>query len=139
MTLVSVAPAATPEAQRSTPAQAAAAQALFEQGRALMAQGHAADACGKFEESQRLDPALGTQFNLANCYEQLGKLASAYALFTQVAATAHATGQQQREAVARARAEAVKPKLTKLTIVVPTAGSHKLRVERDGMEVGEAQ
>jgi hypothetical protein len=131
--------AAQPDAPRATPADVAAAQALFEQGRALMAKGRASDACPKFEESQHLDPALGTQFNLASCYEQLGKLASAYALFTQVAATARATGQQERDTVARARAEAVKPRLTKLAIFVPADSAKQLRVERDGVEIGEAQ
>jgi hypothetical protein len=131
--------AAPAEAQHTSPADVAAAQALFEQGRALMARERPEDACPKFEESQRLDPALGTEFNLASCYEKLGKLASAYALFTEVAATARSTGQQQREEVARQRAEAVKPRLTKLMIVAPAGSAGKLRVERDGTEIGEAQ
>ena len=104
-----------------------------------MARERPQDACPKFEESQRLDPALGTEFNLANCYEKIGKFASAYALYTVVAATARATGQQQREEVARQRAEAVKPKLTKLVIVAPPGSAGQLRVERDGTEIGEAQ
>jgi hypothetical protein len=120
-------------------ADVAAAQAMFEQGRELMAAGKMEEACSKFEESQRLDPAIGTEFNLASCYEQIGRLASAYALFMKVAATASSTRQKQREAVARERAEAVRPKLTKLAIVVPEGNQGKLRVERDGSEVGEAQ
>ena len=135
----SAAAAAPTEAHRASPADVAAAQALFEQGRSLMARERPQDACPKFEESQRLDPALGTEFNLANCYEKIGKLASAYALYTEVAATARATGQQQREEVARQRAEAVKPKLTKLVIVAPPGSAGQLRVERDGREIGEAQ
>lgn len=134
-----VAAAAPAESHHTSAADVAAAQALFEQGRALMARERPAEACPKFEESQRLDPALGTEFNLANCYEQLGKLASAYALFTEVAATARATRQQQREEVARQRAEAVKPKLTKLLIVAPAGSADQLRIERDGREIGEAQ
>jgi len=131
--------AAPSEAQHASPADVAAAQALFEQGRVLMARQRPEEACPKFEESQRLDPALGTEFNLASCYEKLGKLASAYALFTEVAAAARSTGQQQREEVARQRAEAVKPKLTKLVIVAPAGSTGKLRIERDGTEIGEAQ
>lgn len=135
-------PPAAPEAGSSSsasPSEVAAAQALFEQGRELMAKGKLDEACTKFEESQRLDPAIGTEFNLASCYEQTGKLASAYALFMKVAATARTTRQKQRETVARERAEAVRPRLTKLTIVVPAGSDGKLRVERDGSEVGEAQ
>jgi tetratricopeptide (TPR) repeat protein len=132
--------AASPsDAPHASPTDIAAAQALFEEGRALMARERPEDACPKFEESQRLDPGLGTEFNLASCYEKLGKLASAYALFTEVEATARATGQGQREEVARARADAVKPKLTKLAIVVPAGSAGKLRVDRDGTEIGEAE
>lgn len=92
--------------QRASAAQVATAQALFEQGRALVIKGRAETACPKFEESQRLDPGLGTQFNLADCYERLGRLASALELFTKVTATARETGQIQREQVAGARAAA---------------------------------
>ena len=131
--------AAGHERQRGSPAEVAAAQALFEQGRELTQQGRAREACPKFEESQRLDPGLGTQFNLASCYEQLGKLASAYTLFMSVAATAHATKQDQREQVARERAEAVRPQLTKLAIMVPAGVQGGIEIERDGLAVGPAQ
>jgi hypothetical protein len=124
----------------STPiSRVAAAQALFEQGRELLRQGRPEDACPKFEESQRLDAGLGTQFNLADCYEQLGKLASAHALFTEVAESARASGQKEREQVARERAAAVEPRASKLLIVVPTREMAGLRVERDGVEVARAQ
>src|SRR5262245_23680809 len=121
---------AAPRQAQPASADAAAAQALFDEARELMAQGQPRDACPKFEEGQRLDPALGTQLNLANCYERLGKLASAYTWFSRVAAGARAAGQGQRAEVAQARADALRPKLTKLVIVVPAGG--ELRVEHDG-------
>ena len=139
---------ALPESLRAAPradaattsgARVAAAQALFEQGRELVLQGRAREACPKFEESQRLDAGLGTQFNLADCYERLGKLASAHALFTEVAERARVTGQKQREQVARERAAAVESHSSKLLIVVPTGRVAELRVERDGVEVRRAQ
>ncbi len=118
----------------------AAAQALFERGRALMQEGRVAEACAKFEESNRLDPGIGTQFNLAACYEELGRFASAYALFTEVAAVTRQAGQQDRERVARERAAALKPKLDQLTIVVPDASRVPgLEVRRGGITVGSAQ
>jgi hypothetical protein len=104
-----------------------------------MKQGRPQEACPKFWESQRLEPGLGTQFNLANCLEQLGKLASAHALFTEVADAARATGQSEREQVARARAEDVESRLTKLAILVPAGSSRELKVSRDGVPVAEAQ
>lgn len=122
-----------------TPQARAAAQALFDEGRELMEQGRAEDACPRFEESARLEPGLGTRFHLANCYEVLGKLASAHTLFLDVAAEAAVRNQPERERVARERAQAVEPRLARLTIEVPFSPSPALRVERDGVPVGTAQ
>ena len=69
-----------------------------------MTQGRVSEACPLFEQSQRLDAGIGTQYNLAACYEALGRVASAYALFLEVSATAQARGQTER---ARAAAQAV--------------------------------
>jgi hypothetical protein len=104
-----------------------------------MEQGRAADACPRFEESARLEPGLGTRFHLATCYEVLGKLASAHTLFLDVAAEARARNQPAREKVARERAEAVEPRLARLTIEVPFSPSPALRIERDGTHVGTPQ
>ncbi len=120
-------------------ADRAAAQALFDEGRELMDQGRSADACPRFEESNRLEPALGTRFHLANCYEDLGKLASAHALYLEVASEAANRDQAARERVARERARAVEPRLARLSIEVPFSPSPALRVERDGTLVGAAQ
>jgi hypothetical protein len=124
---------------RASDPEVAAAQKLFEEGRALMKKGQPGEACPKFQESQHLDPGLGTQFNLANCLEQLGKLASAHALFTEVADAARASGQVEREQVARARADEVEPRLTKLAILVPAGSSGELKVVRDGVPVAQAE
>jgi len=122
-----------------SPADRAAAQALFEEGRDLMEQGRSADACPRFEESERLEPGLGTRFHLATCYESLGKLASAHALFLDVAAEASQRKQAEREKVARERARSVEPRMSRLAIDVPFASSPALRIERDGALVGSAQ
>ena len=124
---------------RASDPEVAAAQKLFEEGRALMKKGQPGEACPKFQESQHLDPGLGTQFNLADCLEQLGKLASAHALFTEVADAARASGQVEREQVARARADDVEPRLTKLAILVPAGSSGDLKVLRDGVPVAQAE
>ena len=55
----------------------AIAEALFRDGKALIAAERINDACAKFQESERLDPALGTLLHLATCYAQVGKTASA--------------------------------------------------------------
>ncbi|WP_437283444.1 hypothetical protein WME90_23575 [Sorangium sp. So ce375] len=120
-------------------ADTAAAQALFDAAKQLMAEGKYADACPKLEESQRLDPGIGTQFNLAACYEQLGRTASAWSMFLEVAGAAKAAGQLEREKVARQRAAALQPRLIRLTITAPADSPADLQVKRDGALVGRAQ
>ncbi|WP_437901567.1 hypothetical protein [Sorangium sp. So ce124] len=124
---------------RDARADTAAAQALFDAAKQLMAQGKYADACPKLEESQRLDPGIGTQFNLAACYEQLGRTASAWSMFLEVAGASKAAGQLEREKVARQRAAALEPRLIRLTITAPADSPADLQVKRDGALVGRAQ
>ncbi len=122
-------------------ADATAAQALFEQARALYAQGRYAEACPKFEESQRLDPGSGTLINLARCYEQIGRHASAWNKYLEAAAAASATGNTRREKEARERAETLRPSLSTLVVDVSAEGKQVpgLEVRRDGSSVGAPQ
>jgi len=96
-----------------------------------------ADACPKFEESLRLDQGMGTQFNLAHCWEKLGRTASAWALFLDVAASARASNQPDRESAAKERATALEPKLTRLRITFPEPAP-EAKIFRDGQEVRKA-
>jgi hypothetical protein len=119
-------------------ADKAAADALFEQGRALIAEGKYAEACPKFEESRRLDPGLGTSLNLADCYEHTGRLASAWGLFNAAAREAEKRGDAKRGEEAARRAALLAPRLAKLAIVVPPATRVPgLEVRKDGEVVGE--
>lgn len=119
-------------AQASDPATATM---LFNEARRLVAAGRYPEACPKFEESQRLDPGIGTQFNLADCYVHTQRTAAAWALFLDVASSAGGTGQEAREAVARKRAAALEPHLSKLTLV-PPKNVPGLEVRRNGEELG---
>jgi tetratricopeptide (TPR) repeat protein len=67
------------------------ADALFKQGKRLMADKRYADACAAFEQSQKLDPGIGTQLNVAKCYEDWGKLARAYKAYAAALALAKET------------------------------------------------
>lgn len=117
-----------------------AAQALFDEAMALRKKNAWNETCSKLQESQRLDPAPGTKFYLAECYEQIGKLASAWLLYTEVADVMANTGQQKRESAARERAQLLAGKVARLRVIVSekarTAG---LSVLRDGAPLGEAQ
>ena len=119
-------------------ADRAAAQGLFDQGRDLMTKGDFAQACPRLEESQRLDPGQGTQFNLAKCYEGLGRTTTAWTLYLELADAAKASGQADREKIARQRAEAVAPRVARLKIDVPDALG-AVEVKRDGAVVGRGQ
>lgn len=112
---------------------------LFKQAKKLLAEGKTAEACAKLEESQRLLPATGTLLNLAICHETLGKTATAYAELTEARARAQKDGQKDRVSLAEAHITALEPKLSRLTITVPTeVDLPGLRVFRDGSEIGRA-
>jgi hypothetical protein len=115
----------------------AAAEALFREGRKLYDEGHFREACAKLAESQRLDPAPGTLLNLAGCYEKNGQTASAWATFQAAIAAAHRKGRADWEDLARARASALEPSLSRLTIAV-VAPVDGLVVRRDGEVIGNA-
>jgi len=115
----------------------ALATLLFEQGRALIAEGQVPAACQKFAESQRLDPGGGTLLNLARCHEQEGRLASAWSEFQAAQSMAREGGRPDREAEAAYHISALEPRLSRLSIVVPAAADLAgLVVERDGRELG---
>ena len=118
----------------------AAAQAMFEDAKKLMTKGDFGAACQKFSDSQNLDPAPGTQYNLANCYEKNGQTASAWATFKSAAASYRAHNRAEWETKARDRAAAIEPKLSKLTIVVPAESNVPgLEVRRDGQALSGSE
>lgn len=99
----------------------AAAQVLFDEAMTLMDAGKHTEACPKLDESLRLDPAMGTRFQLAVCYESIGKITSAWSNFIAVADEANRLKDKAREDFARKRATALAARLPKLTIEVPPA------------------
>jgi hypothetical protein len=116
----------------------AAAEALFNEGRRLAGEGHFAEACPKFEASQKSDPALGTLLNLADCYEKVGKTASAWAQYREAIPLARAAGSQERIDLATGRATALEAHLSTLTIRVP-ASHEGVTVGRDGAPVDSGE
>lgn len=118
-----------------------AAQALYDQATTEMDAGQYESACKKLEEVVRLVPdGLGAKMTLAQCYEGMGRLASAWSQYGQVESLAAKSNQQARRKKAAARAAALKGKLATLTIDVPAdARVPGLEISRDGEIVGEAQ
>jgi hypothetical protein len=117
----------------------AAADALFEEGRALIEQGKYAEACAKFAACQKLDPTPGTLLTLGDCYERNGQTASAWATFNEAGSLARQRNDAVRAAEAARRKGLVEPKLSKLMVEVPpesrVAG---LEVRRNGAPINEA-
>lgn len=108
----------------------AAAEALFDEGVALLKQRDYPAACKKLEASQRIDPGIGTLLYLADCYEKSGRTASAWATFREAASMAQEAGQQDRARAGLDRAERLRPQLSKLTIELSGTDA-----ELEGVEV----
>jgi hypothetical protein len=112
----------------------AAAEGLFDQGRAAMQRGDFGQACGLLERSQHIDPAVGTLLYLAECYERSGRTASAWATFREAADAADAAREPARARTGRERALRLEPVLARLTIELAPDNVHLqgLSVERRG-------
>jgi hypothetical protein len=102
---------------RDAPADTAASDQLFYEGRRLMAQHDYAQACTTFERAEKVRASIGILLNLADCYEQMGRTASALSKF-QEGAQAALQASDPRESYARERIAALEPKLVKVTIDV---------------------
>jgi hypothetical protein len=96
--------------------QMAQAQAIFDEGIRLFNVGRFEEACPKFEASLALVAGIGTRGKLAECYEELGKTASAWRLYREVARLSRRTNDTLRERVASERVRALEPRLGRLTI-----------------------
>ncbi len=122
-----------------TPAEKAAAEALFDEGTALMEAKNFSAACAKFEASGAIEAGLGVKLWLADCYDRVGRSASAWALFTEAAALAHQSGQDDRERAASERATELEARLSRLELKVPSEGLPEgLVVMLNGVETPRA-
>lgn len=124
--------ATTANAQERDPA---AAEALFNSAYEDKDRGDFASACPKFRESNRLDPAVGTVLNIADCSEKLGLLAEAWQRYREAADKLD--GDDPRRDLAVERATALEPRLPKLTITTAPL-PEGARIERDGVAIGTA-
>jgi hypothetical protein len=110
------------------------ADSLFREGHELFQAGNHADACVKFDRSQKLDPKLNTLLNLALCHQEIGRTATAWAEFTSAAAAAKRDGRTKREEFANERAEALHAVLSTVVLKVE-ALTPGMAVSFDGRQV----
>ena len=111
------------------------AEALFNQAKELRDAGNYAQACPLFEDSQRLDPQLGTLINLADCYEKQGKWATAWARYKAAIEIAEKRG-DDRIGFVREGKERVEPKVPKVVIRV-TNDAEGLTVQRGAVKLSD--
>ncbi len=116
---------------------AAQAERLFREAKALSDAGKIREACEAWEASQRLDPSLATLANIANCREKAGDLAAAWEAFVAVERQTAGIGTYAGlNAKARTRATELEPRLSYLTINVPDeVRVEGLEVLRDGQKI----
>ncbi len=115
-------------AQASDPA--AAAEALFLEGRRAMDRGRYEAACSKFRESHRLEPAAGTVMNLATCEEHRGRLASAWQRWHEALQLLEPT--DDRVPFAQGRVTALAGEIPSLTVRLAPGAPERSFFVRDG-------
>jgi hypothetical protein len=127
-------------ARAQSAADKAAAEALFNEAEKLVGAKDYVQACPKYAESLRLDPGVGVMLYLANCYEHVGKTASAWAEYKEAEDLATKRTDPKRAALAHEHAEKLASKLSRLTIAVsPAARAAGVEIKRDGETVGSGQ
>jgi hypothetical protein len=94
-----------------------AAEAMFQEGRRLMAEGQTAEACARFAGSLAIEASSGTFLNLAHCHEEQGKTATAWAEYRAAARLARSQGREDRARVADEKVTAIEPRLARLTAI----------------------
>jgi hypothetical protein len=117
------------------------AETLFRDGKELVRQGKLAEACAAFEASERADHSLATVMSLADCRARNRQYAAAWALFLQAdSETRTDASKAALNATARARAAALEPRLSYLTInVADESRVEGLVVSRDGRAIDPAE
>jgi hypothetical protein len=109
---------------------------LFKQAKKLMADKRYSEACPKFEESYKLDPGIGGELNIGKCFEEWGKIGSAYRAYIDAEKQAKAGG-DSREAKIHELVAAIEAQVPRLTIrVAPDADTDGLKLTIDGATVG---
>lgn len=112
---------------------------LFEQGRKLRAEARFSDAAGKFEAASKLMRTYGVLLNLAECYEKLGRSASAWSTWREAEFVARSQHHADDESYAAKRVRELEPQLSYLTLSVARENRQSdLAITRNGTPVPTA-
>lgn len=117
-------------------AQESDADRLFREGQEAMTKKDYPTACAKFAASLQLEKGIGTRLWLADCYEQQGRLASAWRVFREAAAAA-VEAKDSRSTVAESRAAKLEPRIARIVVTV-TAPPKGFELRLDGVRVDHA-
>jgi hypothetical protein len=99
-------------------ADAKSADKAFRKGKKLLEQKRYQEACAAFEDSFRADPAIGAQLNVARCYQEWGKSATAYDAFTEALKLARAAKDPRAPQIKEVIAD-LEPTVPELVISLP--------------------
>ena len=111
---------------------------LFTEARRLIQEGKLTEACKKFEASFGLEDALGTQLNVADCWERQGRLLEAFHEFDLITRRAFSRGDTNRLAFARERRTALQARLAVIEIELTEPVASSTVVKLDGIPLGPA-
>src|SRR5690606_10368106 len=114
---------------------AAGADVLFEAGRQALQRGDYDEACLKFRESQRLDPAVGTLLNLGKCEEERGRVASSWEFYVQ--ALEQLGPDDRRREYAQRKARELEASIPRLVVRVASEAPSTTVVRRNGKPMDE--
>jgi hypothetical protein len=122
--------ASTAHADKS---RAERADELFKTGKRLLAQNKYAEACTAFEESDRIDPGIGAKLNVARCYQEWGKPATAWRWYRDAEQMATTAGDERTQKI-HALIEELETSVPRLTVKAPAgADLAGVVIELDGV------
>ncbi len=114
------------------------ADSLFDDGRKYLAAKEYALACTAFEQSHEADPAIGTQLNIALCYEEWGKIVAAYRAYVQAEKLATEKS-DDRASGARVKVDLLAPKVPHLQVEIPADADIATVFTLDGKAITREQ
>jgi hypothetical protein len=105
-------------AARADRTSAERADQQFKKGKKLLAEHRYAEACTAFEDSDRLDTQIGAKLNVARCYQDWGKLATAWRWYIDAEQMAIKAGDDRSRKV-RLLIDQLDPTIPRITLQLP--------------------